>query len=54
LSAYSIAWQHVGGALADARQTGVDPETLLRALLATMVEHCWRVVSLAYRLIDSK
>jgi hypothetical protein len=39
LSAYSIARQHVEGALADAKQTGVDPETLLRALLATMVEH---------------
>jgi hypothetical protein len=38
LSAYSIARQHVEGALADARQTGVDSETLLRALLATMVE----------------
>jgi hypothetical protein len=38
MSAYSIARQHVDGALADARETGMDPETLLRALLATMVE----------------
>lgn len=38
LSAYSIARQYVDGALADADVTGVDPETLLRALLATMVE----------------
>jgi hypothetical protein len=38
VSAYSIARAHVDGALADAGETGVDAETLLRALLATMVE----------------
>jgi hypothetical protein len=38
LSAYSIARQHVDAALAAANETGVEPETLLRALLATMVE----------------
>jgi hypothetical protein len=38
VSAYSIARQHVDGALSDARTAGVDPETLLRAVLATMAE----------------
>ena len=38
MSAYSIARQHVDGALADAATSGVDGETLLRALLATMAE----------------
>jgi len=38
VSAYSIARQHVDGALSEANQTGVDAETLLRALLATLVE----------------
>jgi hypothetical protein len=38
VSTYSIAREHMDNALRDARTAGVDPETLLRAVLATMVE----------------
>lgn len=38
MSAYSIAKQHVEGALSAAAEAGVDPEMALRALLATLVE----------------
>jgi hypothetical protein len=38
LSAYSIARQHVDEALAAAAGSGIDADTLLRALLATLAE----------------
>ncbi len=38
MSAYSIARDHVTAALADAGAAGIDDDTLLRALLATLAE----------------
>ena len=38
MSAYTIARQHVDAALAEAAESGIDGETLLRALLATLAE----------------
>lgn len=38
MSAYSIAKQHIDGALGAASETGIDTEVVLRALLATLVE----------------
>lgn len=38
MSAYSIARQHMDGALAEAAESGVDADTLLRAMLATLAE----------------
>ena len=38
MSAYSIAKQHIEGALSAASESGVDTEMVLRALLATLVE----------------
>jgi hypothetical protein len=41
LSAYSIAREQVDAALAAATDAGIDPESVLRALLGTLVE-CYR------------
>jgi hypothetical protein len=38
MSAYGIARQQVDGALAAAQAEGIDGETVLRAVLATLVE----------------
>ena len=38
MSAYTIARQHVEAALGEAATSGIDGETLLRALLATLAE----------------
>lgn len=38
MSAYSIAKQHIDAALADGEGAGVDADTLLRAMLATLAE----------------
>ena len=38
MSAYTIARQHVEVALAEAAESGIDGETLLRALLVTLAE----------------
>lgn len=38
MSAYSIARQHMDAAQAEAAEAGVDIDTLLRAMLATLAE----------------
>jgi hypothetical protein len=38
MSAYGIARQHVDGALQAAQAEGIDGDTVLRAVLATLVE----------------
>lgn len=38
MSAYSIAREHVDAALSSASEAGIDPDTLLRAVLATLAE----------------
>ncbi len=38
MSAYSLAREHVEGALSGAAEAGIDADTVLRALLATLAE----------------
>ncbi|MDZ7670025.1 MAG: hypothetical protein U5Q16_11625 [Gammaproteobacteria bacterium] len=38
MSAYSIAREHIDGALTEAAEAGIDGDPLLRAMLATLAE----------------